>query len=147
MKVTVAPVSLLPSLDRSAMVTRAGAERLNVSSENRWAVPLDAIIRGTLAADLGSRLPGTTVIAPSDPMPAGHVVTVQVNVRQFVGNADGQVTLDADWAVHGSGEAHPVSLTCPAGSARAGAIAAAMRCLLAELSDRSAAGLGRSPSG
>lgn len=140
--VTIGQVALPPALDRDSFVTQVGPEQLDVSSQNRWAAPLDGIIRRVLAADLKSRMAGATVLAPGDPVPAGHVLTVDVNVRQFIGDRDGRVTLEADWLTHGARETRPVSLTRQAQSGQSGAIAAAMSALLAEFSDHIAAGLG-----
>ena len=103
-----------------------------MSGQDRWAAPLDGIVRRVLAADLASRMPGADVIAPGDPMPSGHALTVDVNLRQFIGDANGQVILDADWSVRGSAKTHPISLTRQAGSGKADAIAAAMSALLAD---------------
>lgn len=139
--VTVGQVMLPPALDRNSFVRRVGPEQLEMSGQDRWAAPLDGIVRRVLAADLASRMPGADVIAPGDPMPSGHVLTVDVNLRQFIGDANGQVILDADWSVRGSAKTHPISLTRQAGSGKADAIAAAMSALLADLSDHIAAAL------
>lgn len=139
--VVVAPVTLPPALDRDAVVTSTGPNQLNVSGENRWAAPLSEIVRRVLADDLARRMPGAVVPAPGDPVPTGHVRTVDVNVRQFIGDSGGRVMLDADWTVHGSGKIHSVSLTGQAGSGKATAVVATMDKLLAELSDRIAAGI------
>ena len=77
---------------------------------------------------------------PGDPTPAGPLLTVVVNVREFIGDAAGKVRLDADWSVLDRNQ-HPLSIerasiAREAGSAQAGPIAAAMSDALAELSQR-----------
>ncbi len=49
---------LLPAmLDRQSMVLAAGPNELKISSQNRWAAPLDDMIGRVLADDLRQRLP------------------------------------------------------------------------------------------
>ncbi len=144
--IVIAEVTLPPALDRDSFVTQSGPEQLDVSSENRWAAPLRGMVQRVLAADLASRMPSADVIAPGDPLPPGRVITIEANLREFIGNTDGRVTLDADWTMHGSHAIHRVSLTRQATSGHAGPIAAAMSSLLAELSDRIAAEIGRQPA-
>ncbi len=143
--VTVGQIALPPALDRDAFVIQVGPEQLDVSSQNRWASPLDGIVRRVLAADLKSRLPGVVVLAPGDAVPPGRVVTIDVNLRQFIGDMDGRVTLDARWSQRGAREAHSVLLTQQARSGRSPTIAAAMSTALADLSDHIAAGIDGSP--
>ena len=143
--VQIGQVTIPPALDRISFVTRASPNRIEVSDQDRWAAPLDGMICRVLAADLAARLSGVRVLTPGDPTPTGPVLTVLLNIRQFVGDAAGNVTLEADWSVLDKGE-HPVfarqaAITRHAGSGQAGPIAAAMSHALAELSDRVAADL------
>jgi uncharacterized lipoprotein YmbA len=138
---TVGRVELPGDLEREAVVTRIGANRLNVSDQDRWGGPFDEMIQRVLASDLGSRLPSGMVLAPGDPVPPSGVRTVRVNVRQFIGDAAGHVVLDVDWSLLAGKQPVPVlirheTLTADAGSSRATAIVAAMSRLLGELSDR-----------
>lgn len=139
--VQVGRVELPGDLDRDAVVTRIGANRLNVSDQDRWGGPFDEMIQRVLAADLGSRLPSGMVLAPGDPVPPKGARTLRINVRQFIGDSAGHVVLDVDWSLLAGKPPAPTltrheSLTADAGSDRTTAIVAAMSRLLGELSDR-----------
>src|ERR1700693_4933463 len=75
-------VQLPGDLERDAVVTRLGANRLNVSDQDRWGGPFDEMIQRVLTSDLGSRLPSGMVLAPGDPVPPSGVRTIKLNVRQ-----------------------------------------------------------------
>ena len=93
---------LLPDmLDRQSLVRAQGqaADRLDISSQDRWAAPLDRMTQRVLAEDLRERLPGQRVLAPGDPEPPGGVTALDVNVRRFLPDAAGQVSLQADWTL------------------------------------------------
>jgi uncharacterized lipoprotein YmbA len=136
----VADITLPESLDRLSFVTRIEPNRISVSDQDRWAAPLEGMVRRTLAADLARRLPGRTVQMPGDPPVKGRSLKVVVNLRQFIGDQAGHVVLDADWSVMSDGRTvlpgRPESITVQAASPNAGAIAAAMSQALAMLSDR-----------
>jgi uncharacterized lipoprotein YmbA len=142
--VAVGQITLPAELDRLSFVTREGANRIAVSDQDRWAAPLEGMIRRVLAADLSRRLPAGAVVAPGDPVPPG-ARSVTLTIRNFIGNASGHVVLDADWAVS-QGKGHPAiihreTITREAGSGDAAAVAAAMSQALGALSDRIAAAL------
>lgn len=143
--IIVGKVSVPASLDRSAIVTRNGANEVDVSDQARWAAPLDGMIRQTLAADLAARLGGTKVVSPGDPVPAGPTRAVMLNLRQFIGSSDGSVALDGDWSVQ-DGKQHvlltdSVHLTRQVKAGDIAAMAAALSDMLGTLSDRIAAAL------
>jgi uncharacterized protein len=144
--VQVGRVELPGDLDRDAVVTRIGANRLNVSDQDRWGGPLDEMIQRVLTSDLSSRLPSGMVLAPGDPVPASGARRIRVNVRQFIGDATGHVVLDVDWSLLAGKPPVPVlirheTLTADAGSNRVPAIVATMSRLLGDLSDRIANGV------
>ena len=139
--ITVGRVELPGDLDRDALVTRIGANRLNVSDQDRWGGPFDEMIQRVLTSDLSSRLPTGMVLAPGDPVPASGARTVKLTIRQFVGDSTGQVVLEADWSLLTGSPPKPVlirheHLTDEAGSGKAPAIVAAMSRLLARIADR-----------
>jgi uncharacterized protein len=143
--VQVGDVTIPAPLDRLSFVTQASPNRIDISDQDRWAAPLDGMIRRVLAANLASRLSSRRVLMPGDPTPAGPILTVMLNVRDFIGDASGNVRLDADWSVLDRNQ-HPLftrqaSITRKARSGQAGPIAAAMSDALAELSDRIAASI------
>ncbi len=89
---------LLPEiLDRQSIVRTDGADRVDISSQDRWAAPLDGMIRGVLAADLRDRLPPGRVLLPGDAAPAGGAAGLDVNIQHFSGDTHGRVVLRADW--------------------------------------------------
>ena len=142
--VAVGQITLPAELDRLSFVTREGANRIAVSDRDRWAAPLDGMIRRVLATDLSRRLPAGAVVAPGDPVPPG-ARSVTLTIRNFIGNASGHVVLDADWAVS-QGKGHPAiihreTIAREAGSGDAAAIAAAMSQALGALADRIASAL------
>lgn len=145
--VVVGRVQLPGDLDRDSLVTRIGPNQLNVSDQDRWAGPFDEMIQRVLAADLGTRLPSGTVLAPGDPVPSGGARSVAVTIRQFVGDSAGRVVLEADWSLVSAKTQRPEArhhefLTANAGSGQPPAIVAAMSRLVGELADRIAAALG-----
>lgn len=144
-QVEVGQVTLPATLDRLSYVAQSGPDRLVISDQDRWAEPLDGMIRRVLAADLGSCLPGR-VLAPGDPPRPGAMRQVRVNVRQFAAGPAGTVTLQADWSLL-SGTPPAVvlrrteTLTAAARSARAQDAVGAMSRTLGMLSARIAASL------
>jgi uncharacterized protein len=145
--IMVGQVQLPPALDRLSLVTRTGPDQLSVSDENRWAAPLDDTVRRTLAADLAARLPPSRVLAPGDPIPAGGVRTLTVDVQDFIADQHQQeVTLNARWALLDGTPPHPVltqreAITTKANSPSVTDDVAAMSRALGILADRIAARL------
>ena len=142
--VAVGQITLPAELDRLSFVTREGANQIAVSDQDRWAAPLDGMIRRVLTTDLSHRLPPGTVVAPGDPVPPS-ARGVTLTIRNFIGDASGHVVLDADWAVS-QGKGHPAiihreTIAREAGSGDAAAIAAAMSQALGALADRIASAL------
>ncbi len=144
--VMIGHVDIPGELDRDSLVTRIGPNRLNVSDQDRWAGPLDEMIRRILAADLRERLHSVTVLAPGDPVPERGARAVLVVIRHFMGDSTGHVVLEADWSLVSARSAKPLftrhaSLTTEAGAGTAPAVVAAMSRALAELSDEIAGAL------
>jgi uncharacterized lipoprotein YmbA len=138
--VAVGDVSIPPMLDRAAFVTREGANRIDVSDQNRWAAPLETMIRRVLADDLSRALPPRAVIAPGEPVPP-DARTVVVSIRDFIGDSSGRVRLEADWTLTAGKPPKPEMtrheiIVEQAASGDPGAIAAAMSRALGALSQR-----------
>jgi uncharacterized protein len=140
----------IPSeLDRSQIVSRLDANRLQVASTSRWAAPLDEMIRRVLSADLAERLPRGLVIDPYQPVAAGQARSLTVNIDEFYGDPACAVRLRAAWlltqppaaALAAMEEVH----VSPAGKCP-DALASTMSAALGELSDRIAAAVARSTS-
>jgi uncharacterized lipoprotein YmbA len=144
--VQVGHVALPGTLDRLSVVTRGAGARIEVSDQDRWAAPLDELVRRALTADLRDRLGAGRVLAPGEPAPPGGVRTVAVTVQQFIGDASGHVVLTADWTVATCNARTPgpnphAALEVDAGSANADSVAAAMSHALGQFADQIAAAL------
>ena len=154
--IRVGRVKIPGELDRSELVQRIDANRLKIAEQDRWAAPLDEMIRRVLAADLQSRTGAasnapSTSSATSPPAstapstPSASASTLSLDIDDFIGDATCTVTLRASWelkpvganaAPSGSGHesiqiAPPSSTTCTVG-----ALPAAMSQALAQLSER-----------
>ena len=147
-------VAIPDALDRSEIVTELGSGQVAVSGADRWVAPLDGMIQSVLTADLRQRLGDAAVLAPGDPAPPGGARSVTVNVRRFVADGTGQVTLAADYALMASnamrsGVARHAGIVIDAGSARAEAVVPVVSRALGRLADRIAAAVtpGCTPEG
>ncbi len=137
---------LLPGiLDRQNLVSSAGGGRLDISGQARWAAPLDQMIEGVLSEDLRRRLPPGRVLAAGDPQPAGGSARIAVNVLRFMPEADGSVTLRADWTLFDSSgrvvRTRPQAFTTPQAGNPEDAVRAMSR-LIGQLADVIVASLG-----
>lgn len=120
-------------LDRNEIVQRIDATRLKIAEQDRWAAPLDEMIRRVLSADLQARGPASG--APS---------TLSLDVEEFIGDAACGVTLRASWELRSAADNDtPVrtgyeSIQVPpsSGTCTVGALPMAMSQALAQLSER-----------
>jgi uncharacterized protein len=136
----VGHVELPGTLDRAALVTKGVGPAISVSSDERWAAPLDELVRRTSTADLRARLGATAVLAPGDPSPPGGVRRVVLTVQRFSADGSGKVVLEADWTLAAgnppkAGTIRHVRIAENAGSAQGGAVASAMSRALEVLAD------------
>jgi len=149
---TVAPntialgrVSLPGALDRPQIARRKGGNEIVFSDEERWAGPLDDMVRRVLADDLAARLPaGVSLIESAAKPPPGVIIAVEVS--RFDADESGNVTLTARWEALGPagrplGPARESTITEPGSGKDAAAVATAMSRAVAALSARIAAGL------
>lgn len=131
------------------MVRADGPDRIDISNQDRWAAPLDDIIRHVLAEDLRDRLPAGRVLLPGDATPPDGSMGIEINVQRFAGNASGHVALQADWTLldrHGSpGLTRSEAISSHAGSSRTDAVVAAMSQAVGALADRIVVVLRRCP--
>lgn len=145
--VRIASVSIPGELDRPELVRRVGPNQLSIAGLDRWAAPLDQTIQRALADDISRRVPA--------PAP-GQQYSVSVDIREFYGDAECNVTLRAAWTVrlaHGSsGQTHPdgaapgiETIQVPSSGACPAALPAAMSAALGQLTDRILAGVARLP--
>jgi uncharacterized protein len=132
-------VTIPATLDRQSMVEWSGPGELTISSQHRWAAPLDEMIQRILAEDLRDRM-STPLLLPGEPVPNSGSTGIIVNVQQFgAEKASGRVTLVADWSLV-AGQPPAVilnrseSITTPLHSDDADAVVLAMSRALDELS-------------
>jgi uncharacterized protein len=125
-------------LDRPEIATRVNATRLEYSESRRWAAPLDKLVRRALADDLSARMGDRDLMANS----AATTAFLVVDISEFDSAPNGEVTLDARWAVTSRpDEVLPVSaehahLQLQPQSGVADDVAATMSQALAMLADR-----------
>lgn len=101
MDVVLGPVTLPDSLDRRQIVTRSGANQLEINDLHRWAQPLPGEIAAVLAADLYRDLGRTTLVgvhgqetATGDP-----AYRVAVDIERFESVLGDSATVEAAWIV------------------------------------------------
>lgn len=150
----VAPVRLdrvtVPNeLDRSELVRRIDATRVQIVEGDRWAAPLDDMIRRVLSGDLATRLPQGMVVDPNEPAIGERRQSLSVDIQEFYGDAACAVTLRAAWvlkqpdtpSLHGNEEARIASSGNCGGNS---SLPAAMSQALGQLSDRIAGAIASS---
>ena len=149
--VGLGPVKLPAYLDRQEVVTRVAPNRLELSTVDRWAEPLDIDFTRILAQDLSKDL-GTQRITFFPWYGTTHVdYQVKVDVYRFETDAQGKVDLTAHWQIlDGTGKLLVVrdssySETAKPGDAGDGS--AAMSRALGRLSQEIATAIQSAPGG
>ena len=102
--VVFGPVALASYLDRPEIATRVADEELHFSEVHRWSGRLreDIVITGTNT--LREQLPGATILVDSNLGASAARYRVEVVVSRLDGQPDGELMLDASWAVIRQGE-------------------------------------------
>ncbi len=90
-------VTLASELDRLQLVRRIDATRLQIAELDRWAAPLDEMIRRVLSTDLAARLPGQLVADPNEPSLGERRQSLSVDIQEFYADPGCSVTLRAAW--------------------------------------------------
>ncbi|HLW70525.1 MAG TPA: PqiC family protein [Candidatus Binataceae bacterium] len=94
------PVNFPDYLARSEMVTRLSEDRLAISSDERWAEPLDVSFKRVLAHDLSNALNGAQVaVFPWVGETLQPNYLVEMTVDRFDTDAQGAAQLVARWTV------------------------------------------------
>jgi uncharacterized lipoprotein YmbA len=139
--VQVVGVSIPGEIDRPELVRQIGPNQLSVSGLDRWAAPLDQMIRRVLSDDIGRRVP-----APAQ----GQQYPVSVDIHEFYGDDSCNVTLRAAWTVRQPHAAatQPASedIRVPSTGACPATLAGTMSTAIGQLSDRIIAGVARIPA-
>ncbi len=103
MSIGVGPVFMPGYLDRGQIVSRTGADQVELSMFHRWAEPLEDGITRILAEEISARVPTQRVV--TFPWRGGVARTLQyqvvVTVGRFDGRQGGDVILDTRWRILG----------------------------------------------
>ena len=154
--VRIVNLTIPGELDRPELVRRIGPNQLSIAGLDRWAAPLDETIRRALSDDIARRVPA--------PVP-GQPYSVSVEIREFYGDGNCNVSLRAAWTVKPSRpesarspSAAPVNppptnplpvneeIQVPSSGSCPATLAATMSVALGQLSDRIIAGVARMPA-
>lgn len=145
--IQVARVTLPGEIDRSELVQRIDATRLNLAEQDQWAAPLAEMIRRTLSADLQARLSGgPSQSSPTPSSPTSDADSLYVDIEEFIADAKCTVTLRAAWSLKPANTAmaakrgHETIRVDPAGSCEVSALPEAMSRALDEFSGRVVSG-------
>lgn len=144
--VALGAVRLPAALNRPQMARRLDSHEISYSEYDRWAGPLDDMVRRVLIADLDGRLAPDMILIENNPTSQASR-TIAVDILRFDADATGLVTLKARWELLGRAGslvgAPRNAMIVKTGSGRDGeAVTATMSRALADLSGDIAAGLG-----
>ena len=135
--VALGAVKLPAALDRPQMARRLNSDEVSYSEYDRWAGPLDDMVRRVLIADLDGRLaPNMFLIEDSPSSPAS--LALAVDVIRFDADPAGLVALNARWEILGRagslvGPPHDAMIVEPGSGREAKAVAATMSRAVADL--------------
>jgi uncharacterized lipoprotein YmbA len=152
-------VTVPGELDRLQIVRRIDATRLQIADQDRWAAPLDEMIRRVLTADLRDRLPPHLVADANESSGGDRAQTLGVDIQEFYADPSCTVSLRATWvltppqtqgkppgaAAPGKQASEEVQVPA-AGCSGADAVPGSMSRALALLSDRIAAAMAAAPT-
>jgi uncharacterized protein len=138
--VRIVGVTIPGEIDRPELVRRFGPNQLSIAGFDRWAAPLDQIIRRALSDDILRRAPNAS---------PGQQYSVSVDIHEFYGDGSCNVTLRAAWTLKQSppANAQPVNeeIQVPSSGGCTATLPATMSIALGQLSDRIIAGVARMP--
>jgi uncharacterized protein len=97
--VKIGPISMPDMLDQAQMVTRTGANTLELNEFNRWGGDLQDNFQRILGENISILLPTDHVQLTQEISLVPVDFQVIVNVREFYGMLGGTVTLNADWSI------------------------------------------------
>jgi uncharacterized protein len=137
-------ITIPGELDRLELVRRSTSNRLQIATFDRWAAPLDDMIRHVVAADLAARLAPGAVASANEPAVGEPRRRLYIDIPLFAADERGAVKLQAAWLVQSPNSASlrgTEEIAIEASDASADALAAAMSRALAGLCDRIAVAL------
>jgi len=134
-QVVIGSVSIPGEIDRPEIVRKVGPNQLSVAGSDRWAAPLEDIIRRVLVDDVARRIPGA---------PGEQQRFVSVDIHEFYGDASCNVTLRAMWTLKQAGvQPAAEEISVPSSGACPATLPETMSVALGQLSDRIIAGVAR----
>ena len=144
--IALGAINLPAALDRPQMARRLNSDEISYSEYDRWAGPLDDMVRRVLSADLEGRLPPGMILIDNNPTSPASL-TIAMDILRFDADAAGQVTLKARWQMldrSGSlvGIPRDAMIVKPGAGRDADAVAATMSGAIADLATQIAASLG-----
>jgi uncharacterized lipoprotein YmbA len=154
-------VTVPGELDRAQLVRRIDSTRLQIDDQDRWAAPLDEMIRRVLSADLASRLPPNTVLDANESAAGRRLQALALDIHEFYADQSCAVTLRATWvltppqtrpgdepaqAEQSRRATEQTRVPSPGACSGADAVPEAMSRALAQLSERIVAALRASPA-
>ena len=98
--VTVREVGLARYMDRQQIVRSSEEYRLQVSGNDWWGEPLEAMLTRVLVENLSQRLPQSGIVASTGAITGPADATVEVNVQRLGLTAPQTLTLTAQVAVN-----------------------------------------------
>jgi uncharacterized protein len=145
--VALGAVKLPAALDRPQIARRLNSDEISYSEYDRWAGPLDDMVRRVLIADLDGRLAPNMVLIEDNPSSPASLA-LAVDVIRFDADAAGLVALNARWEILGRagslvGPPHNAMIVEPGSGREAKAVAATMSRAVADLAAHIAASLDR----
>ena len=143
--VALGRITVPGALDRPQIARRKGGNEIVFAEEERWAGPLDDMLRRVLADDPAARLPAGVMLVESGAKPPPGV-TIALDVSRFDADESGTVTLTARWEALGRngapfGAPRESAIVEPGSGSGAAAVVATMSRAVAALAARIAAGL------
>jgi len=142
--IRVERITLAGELDRLELVRRGTSNRLQIAAFDRWAAPLDDMIRRVVTADLAMRSASGTMASANEPAVGEPRRHLYIDIHEFAGDEHGVVTLHAAWLLQTPDAASArgtEAVAIEASDGTADALATAMSRALADLSDRIAVAL------
>jgi uncharacterized lipoprotein YmbA len=98
-RLAVGPVTIPAVVDRPQIVLRAGAHRVTLAEESRWAEPLKDSIPRVIAGNLAVLLNGAQVAASSQGAAAAADYRVLLDIQRFDSALGDAATLEVLWTV------------------------------------------------
>jgi uncharacterized protein len=137
-------VTIPGELDRLEFVRRSTSNRLQISTFDLWAAPLEGMIRRVISGDLTARLAAGAMASENEPAAGEPRRHLYIDVQEFTGDEHGAVTLHATWLIqtpNAPSQRGTEEIKVEARDASADALAAAMSRALADFADRIATAL------